>query len=302
MPTADMTAALRLDLHMGTTWSLPEWSAGPHGDEQAVLEAARDAGYRGIQGANPRRCRELGLVPTTFGIHPVSGGLVEQARKWAGLGFACCTLMLGTGMESDDDAARLVEEVLEASNTAGIPLYVETHRATLTQDLWRTVQLVGRFPELRFNGDFSHWYTGLEMPLGDLEAKLDFIAPVLDRVRYLHGRIGSSGCIQIDVGDGHASGESPVSHFRALWTRAAAGFLATAPDEPVVATGLELGFAPELLPSEAGYARLVPGPDGKPREESDRWTQALVLTRIAAECFDAARTPRLPDQGTIDGA
>ena len=51
---------------------------------------------------------------------------------------------------------------------------------------------------------------------------------------------------------------------------------------------LELGFAPELLPGEFGYARVVPGPDGTPREESDRWEQALVLTRIASECFEAA--------------
>ena len=56
----------------------------------------------------------------------------------------------------------------------------------------------------------------------------------------------------------------------------------------MVAPGLEIGFAPELLPPEIGYARLVPGPDGEPREEGDRWAQALVLTRIAGECFASA--------------
>jgi len=282
--------ALRPDLNVGTTWTLPTWSNGPHGDEQSVLEAARDAGYRGVQGANPRRCRELGLVPTTFGIHDVPGGLVDQARRWADLGFACCTLMLGTGLEDDDTADRLVDEVLTAGAAAGIPLYVETHRATLTQDAWRTVRLVDRFPELRFNGDFSHWYTGLDLSFGDFEAKLEFLAPVLDRVRYLHGRIGTPGCIQVDVGDGSGDDEPSVTHFRTLWTRAMSGFIATAHDDPVVPPGLELGFAPELLPPEAGYARLVPGPDGL-REEGDRWTQALVLSRIAAECFASATVP-----------
>lgn len=253
-----------------------------------MLEAARAAGYRGIQGANPRRCRDLGLIPTTFGIHATPGGLLEQARSWADHGFACSTLLVGTGTEGDDVAARLVDEVLHASTKAGIPLYVETHRATVTQDAWRTVRLVERFPELRFNGDLSHWYTGLDLSFGDFESKFEFIAPVLDRVRYLHGRIGTSGCIQVDVADGRPGDEPPVSHFRAFWTRAMAGFVADAHDDPVVAPDLEMGFAPELLPPEVGYARLVPGPDGAPREEGDRWAQALVLSRIATECFASA--------------
>ena len=113
---------MRRDLNIGTSWLLPEWSTGPSGDEQAVLEAAVEAGYQGVQGANPGRCRALGLVPTTFDIRPVPGGLLERARTWADQGVACATLMLGTGMEGDDQAARLVEEVLEASVTAGIPL------------------------------------------------------------------------------------------------------------------------------------------------------------------------------------
>ena len=257
--------ALRPDLNVGTTWSLPSWSSGPHGDEQAVLEAARDAGYRGVQGANPRRCRELGLVPTTFGIHATPGGLADQARRWADLGFACCTLMVGTGLEDDDVAARLIDEVLTASLDAGIPLYVETHRATLTQDAWRTLQLVERFPELRFNGDFSHWYTGLDLSFDDFEAKLDVLAPVLDRVRYLHGRIGTPGCIQVDVGDGRPDDEPPVAHFRAFWTRAMAGFLAHAHDDPVPAPGprarLRAGAAAardRLRPSRSRSGRRAP--------------------------------------------
>ena len=168
-------------------------------------------------------------------------------------------MLLGTGMEDDDEAARLVEEVLEASTTAGIPLYVETHRATVTQDMWRTVQLVERFPELRFNGDFSHWYTGHDLPMGDFEAKLDLLGPVLERVRYLHGRIGTSGCIQVDVGDGRPADEPPVVHFREMWTRAMAGFVRTARNDAVPEPGLQLGFAPELLPPRSGTPASFPG-------------------------------------------
>ena len=196
--------------------------------------------------------------------------------------------MVGTGLEADDQAARSVEEVLEASDAAHLPLYIETHRATVTQDIWRTLQLVERLPEIRFNGDFSHWYTGHDLPIGDFDAKVHQLGPVLERVRYLHGRIGTSGTIQIDVGDGTPDDEPPVAHFRALWTRAFAGFLANASGDPVPVGDGAIGFAPELLPAAFGYALEVPGPGGALRELGDRWEQGLVLTRIASECFAEA--------------
>ena len=292
-----MDVKLRRDFNIGTSWSLPEWSSGPRGDERAALEAAVAVGYEGVQGANPRRCRELGLVATTFAIHTAPGGRVEQARRWVDLGFACCTVMLGTGLEPDDAAHQLVEEVLEASVTAGIPLYVETHRATVTQDTWRTLRLVERYPDLRFNGDFSHWYTGLDLAATDFGATLDSLAPVLDRVRYFHGRIGTSGCIQVDVGDGKSDGRPHVDHFRQMWTRAFVGVLRSAEGDPVAMPRGEVGFAPELLPPEVGYARTWPNPDGEPVEEGDRWTQALLLSEIASECFAAATEVVATDSG-----
>jgi hypothetical protein len=211
--------------------------------------------------------------------------LAEQAKRWSDLGFACCTLMVGTGFEDHDTAARLIDEVVTASLDAKIPLYVETHRATLTQDAWRTLQLIERFPEIRFNGDFSHWYTGLDLSFGDVDEHLDLLEPVFSRVRYLHGRVGTPGCIQVDVGDGTKVDEQPLADFTKMWKRAMRGFLRFAHEDPVPPHNLELGFAPELLPPELGYARLTQSSEGQLIEESDRWEQALVLTEIAQACF-----------------
>ncbi len=283
-----MAPSFRRDLNIATTWFLPSWSTGPVGDQRAALEAAREAGYQGIQGVNAELCREFDLVATTFDVRPTRGGLVESAMQWADQGFACTTLLLGTGMEDDDEAGRMIEEVLEATSASGMPIYVETHRATLTQDSWRTLELVKRFPEIRFNGDFSHWYTGHEMTMSKFEEKLDWLAPVFERVRYLHGRIGTSGCMQVDVGDGRVEGQDHVGHFRSMWERSFAGFLNTVEYDMVPPPRMEIGFAPELLPAEFGYALCGPGEDGSLQELGDRWAQGLVLTRIAAECFEAA--------------
>jgi hypothetical protein len=185
-------------------------------------------------------------------------------------------------MEDDGEASRLIESVLQASERWRIPLYIETHRATIFQDMWRTVRFVLRFPEIRINGDFSHWYTGQEMVYGGFEKKLAFIAPVIERVRFLHGRIGNPGCIQVGI-DADAP-EKPlyVRHFEELWTASFRGFLLSA------APGDRICFTPELLGPEIYYARTFPNHE-KNEEESDRWEQSLVLNRIAERCFEQAR-------------
>ena len=198
------------------------------------------------------------------------------ARAAADAALECLTLHVGWGMESDDDGARLIAAVLDAGERHGVPLYVETHRATLFQDMQRTVGFVARFPELRFNGDFSHWYTGQEMVYGGFEAKLAFIQPVVQRVRFVHGRIGSPGCMQVAVAEDDPA--PYVGHFRTIWTQCFAAYLRDpAPRQPFVT------FAAELLAADIFYARSFAGV-----EEADRWEQSLLLTRIAKECFTEA--------------
>jgi hypothetical protein len=290
----DGTAApprLRVDLHLGTIWDLPVWSTGPARSDDLYAIAA-GAGFEGIQGGDPARCAAAGLACSTFGTVRQPGGLRDLASLWRDVGFECATLHIGTGHDDEATAARLVSEVLDVSDDLGLPLFVETHRATLTQDLWRTVKLVEQFDDLRFNGDFSHWYTGLEMTYGDWDAKVEFIAPVLERTRYLHGRIGDSGCIQIAITAPDRAGttedEPPsIAHFRELWTAAARGFLASAESGDV------LVFTPELLPPSINYARTETTAVGRD-EVSDRWTDALRMADIARECFAAAQHPDSP--------
>jgi hypothetical protein len=149
--------------------------------------------------------------------------------------------------------------------------------------MWRTVKFIEAFPDLRFNGDFSHWYTGQEMVYGGFDKKVAFIQPVLKRVRFIHGRIGNPGCIQVNIRDGNSDSQPYVAHFRELWRECFRGFLASA--QP----GDTICFTPELLAPEIYYARTFPDGTSVEREESSRWDQSLVLKRIAKECFDEAQ-------------
>jgi hypothetical protein len=211
------------------------------------------------------------------------------AAKHAARGDLCITVHAGWGLEDDDERFRIVEAILSASDKHRLPIFIETHRATITQDMWRTVQLTRRFPEMRFNGDFSHYYCGQELVYGDWDEKLAFLEPVFARVGFMHGRIASSGCMQVPIDSDltarplQAHGVlNFLDHFKDLWTRAMLGFLRTAQPGDV------LIFAPELLAGTYYYARKFPNAAGQLEEESDRYAQALLYKELALACFAEA--------------
>ena len=180
-----------------------------------------------------------------------------------------------------------ITSILNASAEFVLPAFIETHRATITQDIWRTVQLLKRFPEIRLNGDFSHYYCGQEMVYGEVERKLDFMQPILDRIAFLHGRIASSGFMQAPIEGSHdkpisALGIDYLEDFKTMWIRAMRGFKTNASNGDV------LIFAPELLRPTIYYARVFKDSTGNLIEETDRYQQALFYKSIAQECFEKA--------------
>jgi hypothetical protein len=224
------------------------------------------------------------------------------AARHAARGDQCLTVHVGWGMEDDDAVCRLVEAVLSASARHHLPIFVETHRATITQDLWRTVRTAQKFPEIRFNGDFSHYYCGQEMVYGDWGAKLTFMEPIFKRIGFIHGRIASPGCMQVSIDadldrrPAQAHGlVDYLAHFKELWTRAMAGFIGAAHPGDV------LIFAPELLAPTHYYARMFPQSSGELLEESDRYVQALLYKDLARTCFAEARRMIAGEQISFQG-
>ena len=144
----------------------------------------------------------MGLGSAGSGRVNKPGEVREVARRARDQGQECVTLHAAWGLKLMPRWTPWSATSWKLPRPRAFPLYIETHRATLTDDIWHTVQLVKRIPEIRFNGDFSHWYTGHEMRYGDIAAKFDFCQSVFDRVRFLHGRIGDPCSIQVDVGDG----------------------------------------------------------------------------------------------------
>ena len=250
-----------------------------------MLEAIKAAGYEGVQGGDGVAAHALGLGWATDGRVNTPGEAGPIAKRAKDGRAVAATLHVAWGLEDDATVDALVDDVMEASAKHGVPMYIETHRATITQDIWRSAEIVRRRPGVRFNGDFSHWYTGLEMVYGGLENKLAVAQLVLDRVRFMHGRIGNPGSMQVGIGDtlDEAMKRTYVQHFAEMWTRAMAGFLKGARPGDV------LVFAPELLQPSIYYGRAFPDASPDAREECDRWTQALLYCELAKRCFEQAK-------------
>jgi hypothetical protein len=279
---------LRVYLNADNLYGLPEKSIFKETDDSEKLLRLKADGFEGIQVGDWVELYDDTILPHCgLGRINEPGEALELLRKRKERGDLAVTLHVGWGMESDAEMDRLVDAILSASEKLQLPTFIETHRATITQDIWRTVELCKRIPEVRFNGDFSHFYCGQEMVYGDFEAKLDFMQPIFDRVGFMHGRIAASSIMQapierIDQRPRLAQGEARdyLADFKTIWRRAMGGFKSHADK------GDFLIFAPELLTSQIYYARLVEDANGALVEDSDRYAEALLYRELAKACFE----------------
>ena len=112
------------------------------------------------------------------------------------------------------------------------------------------------------------------MPYGDWDAKITALQPLLERTRYIHGRIGNSCHMQLPVANGEA--QQSVEDFHLVWGRAFEAYRRS--DEHA----LPFIFAPELLPPP--YAPLHPH-HGQQEEYADRWLESLFLCSCMQEAI-----------------
>jgi sugar phosphate isomerase/epimerase len=175
--------------------------------------------------------------------------------------------------------ADLLEEMYDLANDAALPLFIETHRGTVTQDLRRTIKVINRFKKVRFTGDFSHYVVAGELGGPWSEDVWDHFQQIARRCGAWHGRISFGQQIQNDVGDG--AGE-PAQQFKKLWTLGFSAWLEKARPGDVLPFVCQLGPPPYGLTDLTG------------REISDRWEQCLVIKRLAEEAWADAQPPEQP--------
>ena len=127
----------------------------------------------------------------------------------AALGARWYNHHLPKALENDlAHAAEVVRELRQRCADVGVAYCIETHRATLTQSLERTYELLGRVPGLRLWGDLSHYIIR-----GESYAQLRDLYPHLDG---LHLRAANTDHVQPEIVPGRTLG---LDEFGAELTR-----------------------------------------------------------------------------------
>jgi hypothetical protein len=170
------------------------------------------------------------------------------------------------------DMIPVIEGWLRIAEQEGMPIQFETHRNCITNDLFATVQLLEAVPAMRMAADLSHYVVDREMPCPPTPYLQSLISQVLQRSESFQGRVAARGQIQLPLD--FPQNAKWVALFRDWWKE---GFTAwharhATDDAPLV-------FLSELGPPD--YA--LTGADG--RELSDRWSEALLLSRWARELW-----------------
>jgi hypothetical protein len=276
-------------------WAMERRLAGqPEWPLQTQLKMIRDAGFDGA-GVRFIDADFAGEVTSFLRAH----GMIWQAQCYpksiddlkpvlelvARLGADHVNLQPDVRPYRIEDCIPLLEGWRRLAEQAGVAVHVETHRDRMTTDLFFTLHLLDRFPDLRLTADVSHYLVGREFAWPVDEVNHGLIHRILDNSWGIHGRIASREQVQISLRFPQHQGW--VDLFMGWWEYAIRSWRKRAGPDAVLTFLCELGPPP--------YA--ITGPDGS--ELSDRWQDALVLKdmvralwqRIADEDAREAKPP-----------
>ena len=223
------------------------------------------------------RAAERGLVLEGLAL-PRTVDDLKPALEW-GTAFGLHHLNVQPDMRvaSLAEGVAILEGFQRLADQVGFPVYIETHRGRLTNDLLFTLALAEACPWLKLTVDLSHYVVGSEIVLPISDETDARIARLLGQAAAFHGRVATSEQVQAEIGfPQHAPW---VDQFSDWWQRGFAMWRSRSPEMARLSFLCELGASP--------YA--VTGLDG--HDLSDRWADSLTLQQLARRLWRASGAP-----------
>ena len=255
----------------------------PEPSMRANFEKASAAGFAGLcidLGAHEiEQFREAGPLYKEFGLDCMVNAFPEETGDLLPVIELACEFdarminVIGGVMPLEVSAAvPVVKQWMEEAANAGMPLLFETHRDSLLNDLYFTLQLMDAIPEMRLCADLSHFVIDRELRLPVPARDQDHMHRVLERSDCFQGRVASREQIQVQID--FPQHQDWVDQFKAWWKEGMRLW------RQRNAAGAELVFLCELGPRP--YAMT----DGGQRELSDRWEEALTIKSWVEQMWD----------------
>jgi len=266
-----------------STWAMQDLpSASRPWGLQEVVDRISQAGFSGalhwvadenVDFEMVQRLRRSGLmVGVGFPTRPgePAKSLAQRAQD---LGVSFLNAQVHDAFVDDAEAIAGLEGLYADCDATGMPLFVETHRGTITQDLARTVAYGRQFARVQFTLDASHYVLAGEVREPDLAPRFsEALGEIIRRSSSIHARVSNGEQIQVDVGDGAGA---LTGAYVAWWTSAYKHWLGEAAPGDFFPFVCELGPAPYAITAAEGKGM----PAGA--ELSDRFAQAMVFKTIA---------------------
>jgi hypothetical protein len=175
-----------------------------------------------------------------------------------------------------DECVPLIEGWLRLAEQVDFPVYFETHRDRMTTDLYFTLDLLDRFPDLPLLADLSHFLVGREFATPISDENHAYMRRIIDNSWAFHGRVASREQVQIEISYPHHRVWLDI--FLAWWEYGFKSWRRRAGVDDSLAFVCELGPKP--------YA--ITGRDGN--DTVDRWQEALLLRDHVRVLWDRLAT------------
>lgn len=248
-------------------------------DLETALQAVVDAGFDGA-GTNLVRKERTAITSRFMNERRLAweaqvlvrdaDELARFADEAASLSAHHLNVQIAGPLDRVADAVRLVETMERVRERAGLPLFYETHRARLTQDLPFFLRLLDALPQIPLTADLCHYVVAGEWDLpigGDKQAAID---RVLHQARAFHGRVATAHQVQAPIGGHHQLWLDLFLHW---WRQGFAHWRAQAGPEETLSFMVELGPPP--------YAVV----DSRGRELTNRWEEAVRLKDMVRDLW-----------------
>lgn len=179
---------------------------------------------------------------------------------------ACMVNVISTVMPlTPEGAVPVLRDWMQQAAQLDMPLLIETHRNSMLNDLYYTLQVIDAIPELRLCADLSHFVVDREFQTPLCERDQVYISRILERSDCLQGRIANAEQVQIQID--FPQHQQWVTLFKAWWKQGMAAWRERNSEQATFRFLCELGPPPYAITDANGY------------ELSDRWLEALTIKR-----------------------